>query len=46
VTIYAEQGVVKLSTTASSVRVLKGVAVQRAMMQLIVAAEDAVARRA
>jgi hypothetical protein len=38
VAIYDEQGVVKLSTTASGVHVLKDTTVQRAAMKLTVAA--------
>jgi hypothetical protein len=39
VAIYDEQGVVKLSTTASGVHVLKDTTVQRAAMRLTAAAE-------
>lgn len=39
VAIYDEQGVVKLSTTASGVHVLKDTTVQRAAMKLSSAAE-------
>jgi hypothetical protein len=39
VAIYDEQGVVKLSTTASGVHVLKDTSVQRAAMRLTAAAE-------
>jgi hypothetical protein len=39
--IYDEQGVVKLSTTASGVHVLKSTTVQRAVMKLTAAAEAA-----
>ena len=39
VAIYDEQGVVKLSTTASGVHVLKDTTVQRAVMKLTAAAE-------
>ena len=39
VAIYDEQGVVKLSTTASGVHVLKDITVQRAAMKLTSAAE-------
>ena len=41
VAIYDEQGVVKLSTTASGVHVLKDTTVQRAAMRLDAAAENA-----
>lgn len=40
VAIYDEQGVVKLSTTACSVHVLKDTTVQRAAMRLTTVAED------
>lgn len=43
VAIYDEEGVVKLSTTASGVHVLKATTVQRAAMRLTVTAEDAAA---
>ena len=39
VAIYDEQGVVKLSTTACGVHVLKDTTVQRAAMKLTTAAE-------
>jgi hypothetical protein len=39
VAIYDEQGVVKLSTTACGVHVLKDTTVQRAAMQVTAAAE-------
>ena len=39
VAIYDEQGVVKLSTTACGVHVLKDTSVQRAAMKLTTAAE-------
>lgn len=39
VAIYDEEGVVKLSTTASGVHVLKDTTVRRAAMRLTVAAE-------
>jgi len=39
VAIYDEQGVVKLSTTASGVHVLKDTTVQRAVMKVTAAAE-------
>jgi hypothetical protein len=41
VSIYDEQGVVKLSTTASEVHVLKGTTVQHATMKVTTAAEAA-----
>lgn len=41
VAIYDEQGVVKLSTTAAGVHVLKDTTVQRAAMKLTTAAEAA-----
>jgi hypothetical protein len=41
VAIYDEQGVVKLSTTASGVHILKDTTVQHAAMKLIEAAEAA-----
>ena len=40
VAIYDEQGVVKLSTTASGVHVLKDTTVRRAAMRLTSAAEN------
>jgi hypothetical protein len=40
VAIYDEQGVVKLSTTACDVHVLKDTTVQRAAMRLTSAAQD------
>jgi hypothetical protein len=43
VAIYDEQGVVKLSTTACGVHVLKDTTVQRAAMKLTTAAEAEVA---
>jgi hypothetical protein len=39
VAIYDEQGVVKLSTTASGVHILKDTTVQRAAMKLTAAAD-------
>jgi hypothetical protein len=39
VAIYDEQGVVKLSTTACGVHILKDTTVQRAAMQLTAAAD-------
>ena len=42
--VYDEQGVVKLSTTASHVHVLKDITVQRATMRLTAAAEAETAR--
>ena len=39
VAIYNEEGVVKLSTTASGVHVLKDTTVQRAVMKLTAAAD-------
>ena len=44
VAIYDEQGVVKLSTTAAGVHVLKDITVQRATMILTSAAEAEAAR--
>ena len=40
VAIYDEQGVVKLSTTACGVHVLKDMTVQRAALRLTAVAED------
>ena len=43
VAIYDEQGVVKLSTTACGVHVLKDISVQRATMKLTAATDNAAA---
>lgn len=46
VAIYDEQGVVKLSTTAGGVHVLKDITVQRAARRLTSAAENEAAANA